>query len=724
MANKDNIPENVPEFTLEDIMKEFGAETDPEAPAESLGDTKVYPPVTPEILEEHQASGENHAQEEDSGAAPEEASCGTEEPAAEAAAAPETEAVPGEAPVDKMQSATQVFTPVTVEDLLAETEPSAEETPESSPEELSAADEPEAAPAEEAEEAAPQEPAVLTAEQIPTPKPILFRSRLGELKRQLVAGPEKRYYDLTEMGLGRVQLAIFLCLLVSLLCAGSTVLYALGSVPENRMRLMVFGQILAMMVSALLGCYLLMDGIFDLFTGKFSLNTMLFMTLAACAADAVFCLKELRVPCCAAFCLEMTFALWNRSLRRSTEMGQMDTLRKAVRLDSLVKVRGYFGDMDGIVRTDGKLEDFMDNYEKPTGPEKALNIYALIGLLLCIGVAVLAGVRHGLSMAVQVFSASMLVAIPAGAFISQSRPAAILERRLHLVGTVLCGWQGVKALRGKASFPLSDRDIFPLGSVKLNGVKFLSDMDPDLVIAAAASLMKTNGGSLEPVLTQLLKSRNGFFYLPEDIQLLPDGISGRIKNQTCVLGLKECLEEQGIEIPESALVNQAIYFAADGQLQAVFALNYARTKSSAGGLVSLNSYRKIRPMVLADNFMITPALLREKFGIKAKRYDFPDRDLRADLAAFQPDPELTGAALITQQNLSSAAYAVTGAKALYTAGKLGMLLNIAAGVIGLLIMAALAYLGDLQLLSPLNILLYQLVWLIPGLLFTEWTRTV
>ena len=724
MANKDNIPENVPEFTLEDIMKEFGAETDPEAPAESLGDTKVYPPVTPEILEEHQASGENHPQEEDSGAAPEEASRGTEEPAAEAAAAPETEAVPGEAPVDKMQSATQVFTPVTVEDLLAEAEPSAEETPESSPEELSAADEPEAAPAEEAEEAAPQEPAVLTAEQIPTPKPILFRSRLGELKRQLVAGPEKRYYDLTEMGLGRVQLAIFLCLLVSLLCAGSTVLYALGSVPENRMRLMVFGQILAMMVSALLGCYLLMDGIFDLFTGKFSLNTMLFMTLAACAADAVFCLKELRVPCCAAFCLEMTFALWNRSLRRSTEMGQMDTLRKAVRLDSLVKVRGYFGDMDGIVRTDGKLEDFMDNYEKPTGPEKALNIYALIGLLLCIGVAVLAGVRHGLSMAVQVFSASMLVAVPAGAFISQSRPAAILERRLHLVGTVICGWQGVKALRGKASFPLSDRDIFPLGSVKLNGVKFLSDIDPDLVIAAAASLMKTNGGSLEPVLTQLLKGRNGFFYLPEDIQLLPDGISGRIKNQTCVLGLKECLEEQGIEIPESALVNQAIYFAADGQLQAVFALNYARTKSSAGGLVSLNSYRKIRPMVLADNFMITPALLREKFGIKAKRYDFPDRDLRADLAAFQPDPELTGAALITQQNLSSAAYAVTGAKALYTAGKLGMLLNIAAGVIGLLIMAALAYLGDLQLLSPLNILLYQLVWLIPGLLFTEWTRTV
>ena len=719
MSNKDKTPETIPEFTLEDIMKEFGAvETDPETPVDSLGDTRVYPPVTPEVLEAHGA--ETASPEETPEGSPGEPAEATaaegQEPAAEAASAP------AQTPADPMESATQVFTPVTLEDLLAQPEaaPVSEEEAVAEAAEVPAEAE---EPAEEPAEAAPEEPVVLTAEQIPTPQPILFRSRLGELKRQLVAGPEKRYYDLTEIGLGRVQMAIFLCLLVAVLSAGSTVMYAMGTVPENRLRLMIFGQILSMMVSALLGCYLLMDGILDLFTGKFSLNTMLFLTLAACAADAVFCLEELRVPCCAAFSLEMTFALWNRSLRRSTEMGQMDTLRKAVRLDSLVKVKGYFGEDDGIVRTEGKLEDFMDNYSKSTGPEKVLHIYSLVGLLLCVGIAVLAGTRHGLSLAIQVFSAGMLVAVPAVAFVSQSRPAAILERRLHMVGTVLCGWQGVKTLRGKASFPLTDRDIFPLGSVKLNGVKFLGDMEPDQIIAAVASLMRANGGGLEPVLTQLLKSRNGFFYIPEDVQLLPTGVSGIIKDRKCLLGPKECMEEQGIEIPGNALVNQAIYFAADGQLQAVFALNYARTKASAGGLVSLHSCRKIRPMVLADNFMINATLIREKFGIRPKRYDFPDRELRADLAAFQPDPELTGAALTTQQNLSSAAYAVSGAKVLFTACRLGMWLSIFAGFVGLLIMAALAYLGDAQLLSPFNILLYQLVWVIPGLLFTEWTRT-
>ena len=55
-------------------------------------------------------------------------------------------------------------------------------------------------------------------------------------------------------------------------------------------------------------------------------------------------------------------------------------------------------------------------------------------------------------------------------------------------------------------------------------------------------------------------------------------------------------------------------------------------------------------------------------------------------SVLEPDPELTGAALTTQTNLSSAAYAVTGAKTLYTACRLGMWLSIFAGVIGLLIM--------------------------------------
>jgi hypothetical protein len=303
----------------------------------------------------------------------------------------------------------------------------------------------------------------------------------------------------------------------------------------------------------------------------------------------------------------MAFALWNRSLRRSTEMGQMDTLRKATRLDGIVKVPDHLGNGPAIVRGEGRVEDFMDHYTVRSGPEKVLNIYALLSILACIGSAVLAGLRHSLSMAVQIFATSMLLAVPASAFVSQSRPAAILERRLHMVGTVLCGWKGILSLCGKASFPLYDKDIFPMGSVKLNGVKFLGNQAPERVIAAAAALVRERGDGLEPVFTQLLKSRGGNPCDVEDFRILSGGLSGIVEGESCLLGLRDCLKEQGVEIPDAALVSNALYFTVDGVLTAVFAFNYSRTKASAAGLVTLNGCRKLRPMILCRNFMITPS---------------------------------------------------------------------------------------------------------------------
>ena len=677
--------ENTQVFDLEDILREFGeASSEPvpeETPAEDLppeetppdvpgGDTEDdFPALLPEL--------EEPAAEE------------PEEPAAENA----------------------------MPELTLDTPEQLPETPDEDVPAEDAASEPEKAP----EDTRTDKPG---SAETSGGRPIAFRSRLSELKRQLVAGPEKRYYDLTEIGLLKVHTAIFFSFLVVVLCAGGTALYGMGYVLPNRLKLMVFSQILAMMVCTVLGCYVLMDGIRDLFTGKFSLNSMLFLTLGACAADAVMCLREQRVPCCAAFCVEMLFALWNRSLRRTTEMGQMDTLRKANRLDGVVKQKDYHGSLPGILRTEGKLAHFMDNYEKRSGPEKALNIFALISVLACGGIAVMAGLRHGYSLAIQVFAASMLAAVPAGAFITHSRPAAILQRRLHMVGSVICGWQGVKTLCGKASFPLTDRDLFPQGSTKLNGVKFLEGWEPEEIIAYAASMMNVTGSGLDGVFAQLLKSRGGKPYTVTDPEIMDLGVRGIVQGHTVILGTQELMTAAQVDIPEGTSVAQAVYCAVDGKLAAVFAITYNRTKSSAAGLVTLGSYRKIRPLLLTKDFLVDTGLIKSKFGVRTRRYDAPTRAERDTLENTPVSGELVAGALLTQAHLSAAAYAVSGARALRTALRLGTFLHIFAGVVGMLIMAALAYLGDLALLSPFNVLMYQLVWLIPALLFTEWTRTV
>ena len=551
------------------------------------------------------------------------------------------------------------------------------------------------------------------------------RTRLRELKKKLIAGPEKRYYELSELGIGKIQIALIANLAVCALCILTTALFSLDMMPEGRLRFVIFSPILAMLLSAFFGCSQMIDGIADIFKGRFGVNSMLLFTFLACCVDAVFCLSELRIPCCAAFSLQMTMALWSSYQKHSTEMAQMDSLRKAVRLQALVKEPDYFNGKSGILRREGDLEDFMDHYTKRSGPELVQSIYCILSLLLCTGIAVFAAMTHGTSMGIQILSTSLLVAVPAGFFVCLSRPAALLERRLHMVGTVICGWRGVKGLCGKAAFPLRDEDLFPSNTTKMNGVKFYGDRDPDETVSYTASLICAAGGGLVPLFQQMQESRSCATHRVENFRDYGSGgIGGEICGEPVLVGTLDFLQDMNIHIPEGTMVSQAVYAAIDGQLCAVFAISYAKMRSAAAGIVSLCGNRKITPVLTGIDFMLTDTLLRTKFGVNTRRIAFPNQDVRSDLNVHSTDFEAPVLALATREDLASYAYAVSGASALRTACRVGTAVNLVSGILGMLIMAALAFLGTTELLTSVHILLYQLVWLIPGLLITEWTRTV
>ena len=76
----------------------------------------------------------------------------------------------------------------------------------------------------------------------------------------------------------------------------------------------------------------------------------------------------------------------------------------------------------------------------------------------------------------------------------------------------------------------------------------------------------------------------------------------------------------------------------------------------------------------------------------------------------------------TQPDMAGLAFGISGAKALRSASFLGLWVHIAGGIIGIALMLALTLMGATDLLTPLNVILYQLVWSIPGILLTEWTR--
>lgn len=558
------------------------------------------------------------------------------------------------------------------------------------------------------------------------PEPIVFRprSRLSELKKKLVAGPERRYYALAEDGVGKYQVFIFLNLLVVALASVAVALHQMGMVQPERMRLLVFGEMFAMLISALMGSDRLLSGFLNIFKGKFNLDSLLTVTFVVCVVDCVFCLQEIRVPFCAAFCLEMTFSLWAEYERRNTEMGQLDTMRKAIRLNRVAKAPDCFEGRPGFYVSDGEVEDFMDSYQETSAPEKTMNVYALIALLASAALGVLGGLRGGVSAGFRVASIALMAAAPATAFICQTRPMAVLERRMHKLGVVLCGWRGVKAASGASVIPLTDNDLFPGGSVKVNGVKFYSQRDPDETVSYATALIEASGMGIANLFTQLLDSRYGRHYEAQNFRYYENGgIGGEVCGEPVLVGSLSFLQEMGVELPEGARVSQAVYCAVDGELCGVFAMAFGKLKGVSAALGTLSGYRGLTPVLVTGNFLLSEDFIRAKFSANTRRFAFPSMAEREKVSVWNPQPEQsTVCALTTQEGIAPVAFAITGARALRSAMNVGTWLHILCGVLGLVIVLLMSIVEGSALLTPANLLVLELIWAVPGLLITEWTR--
>ena len=752
---------NQPEFTLEDILKEFGSE--PLEPAPAQPPARQDEPSAPAQPEE--PVWEFLPRQEFAGDAPEDAPQAPEDPEEAPSETQEMPAedpqifdeLPNEEPDESRFAEPEVQTWAPTEDPTdaPESDMLEEDTIRLDTRKILAAigeqpdDETQVfSPVEEAPvEEAPEQPAADTipegAEPFGTdwepeyeqpigeytpPEPIVFRprSQLRDLKRKLVAGPERRYYALAEQGLGKLQISIFLSVIVVLLGSVSVGLYHFGMIPQERMRLLVFGEIFAMLFAALLASNCLLNGIVSLFKGRFTLDTLLVASFLVCMADGYFCLRQVRVPFCAAFCLQACMSLWAESQRRSTEMGQMDTLRKATQLKQVAKAPGCYGDDPGFYVTAGEPEDFMDTYQQPSGGDRLVRIYALTVFLVTAAIAGFTGFTRGLSDAMQVWSACILAAAPATIFICQSRPMAVLERRLHRLGAVLCGWQGIKACAGAAAVPLTDGDLFPAGSVKINGVKFYTNREPDQVIAYAAALIHCSGNCLSPLFEELLDQRSGHHYDVENFRSYEaGGMGGELDGESVLVGTLPFLKDMGVETPEGARVNQAVYLSIDGELCAVFALAFGKLKGVSAGLGTLCSYRGLTPVLSSDNFLLSEGFLRAKFNVNTRRMAFPSLQERQKVASWTPAPtQSIPCALLTQDSLAASAFSITGARAYHTASMLGAIVHIFGGILGVVIVAALALAAGGSLLTPANLLLFELIWAVPGLLITEWTRNI
>lgn len=543
-----------------------------------------------------------------------------------------------------------------------------------------------------------------------------------EPPEQPLREPERRYYEILDQGMNRLQVSLFVQLLLLVLSGGSVLLSTTSGATAARMQLLILGQLPILLVSVCFGFHPLKSGVQAMLRGRLVPESLLVFSLAASILDWYLALKQLRMPASPVFIFQTAMALWADYDRRKTELRQMDTLRGVHRISGLLRSEGYYERRAGFLRGEGRTEDFLANYQQPTGPDRIISWFLLGVLLCCTAAAIAVGIRFDAVLGLRTWATALLVSFPTTGFIATSHPNAIVSRRLHQVGSVICGWDAVLELCKDGAVPLSDRHLFPEGTVKLNGVKFYTERDPDQSIAYAAALIGQEGG-LAPLIRQLSSNRGCPTYTVKNQRTYTNGgMGGEVNGEPILVGTLRFLQSMGVELPEGARISKAVYLAVNGVLCAVFAIQYSRDRKAMAGLNCLCSYSNLRPVLLTGDFMLTAGFLRKKFGGHARRILCPTPAVRAALAAKVPSPDSRVCALLTQEHLEALAYTITGARSLRSAMKSGVFFQLLGGILGFIAIMTQVFSGSLVAASASNVLLFHMIQAIPALLLTQWAR--
>ena len=302
--------------------------------------------------------------------------------------------------------------------------------------------------------------------------------------------------------------------------------------------------------------------------------------------------------------------------------------------------------------------------------------------------------------------------------LSWALPWARLARHLQKAGCAVAGWDGAEKISYRKCMIVTDTDLFPPGTIQLNGVKVYGE-EMRTAVSHAATLARAAGSGLERLFDGLLRSEAGRYEKLDEFSFYAEGgWSGTIRGESVLMGTASFMRKMDVRLPGDINLKTGIFLAVDRQLIAVFAVKYNASENVDYALRMMRRGH-ILPILASRDPNITPALLQRKFH-KGVRVQYPDITSRVALSEAEKDRDLPRA-LLFREGLLPYAEAVAGSRRLCQAVRRAVRLSLLGSVVGTLLAFYLVFLGAYSLLTPLALELFLLLWTLPVLLMADWT---
>ena len=369
----------------------------------------------------------------------------------------------------------------------------------------------------------------------------------------------------------------------------------------------------------------------------------------------------------------------------------------------------------GVCRQQGTAEGFYRLCSKPD-PARRWQNYALP--LVLATAAVLSGVvcfsGGNMSDFPWVLTALTTAGAGLGIPLSGALPMYYLSRRLSRSGCAAAGYAGAKAVSRPRRLVLTDDDLFPAGTVTLNGYKVFGE-ERSRAVSYAASVARAAGSSLTPLLERQLTAEGGFHLSVEWVNYCEEGgVEANIRGETVLMGSAYFMKKRKVALPRDMKLSTGVFLAVDGALTAVFAVKYQPSRNAEWALRTLKRFH-IVPVLAVRSGNVTPGLIKRKFGVDAKPV-YPDVSTRLALAQLAEQQGEQPCVAICREGLMPLVESVAGSRRAVKAIRTATILSYIGAAAGVALAYYLTSVGNFALLTPIAMVLYQVLWLLPTLL--------
>lgn len=381
----------------------------------------------------------------------------------------------------------------------------------------------------------------------------------------------------------------------------------------------------------------------------------------------------------------------------------------------------------------GFLKRFLQISYEPDPAETASQMLAPVGLvaslLLCVVALV---ITKDASLAITALAASCCVCVAVTNMLAVNLPVSRLSHRLRRAGAMVSGYEAIKRMSAVNAVLVDSADLFPRGTVVLNGVKPFTEEGLEEAVLRAGALMQALGGPLCGVFEQVLSEHEG--ELPEVERgrfEAGNGVVGTVDGSEILIGSRALLTSHGIEAPDQALESryatgsrQVLYVAADGVLCAMFILTYNADRKKKAEIAELE-LNGVSLLVRSSDANLTPQFIGRLFGIDASAVNVigAETDSACDrLVTGKTDR--ADAYVATKGRVESMMSVVSACIDEKKNISFIVAMQNAAVVIGFVLVAFLTFIAGVSQISAFALFVYELFWIVAAIILPRFKNKI